>query len=248
MRLGRPVGLGLREPVRKESDHELRRMHPAMHHAIDRRQAERRAKLIHRPLERAIDQEPVREAEERPLEPHRLGRRDPDVAGHALIDQAADDARLQVNGRRRHAEPFLRDARAERDAGRGDDGVGVRMPLDVPVDLGHRRQDCPSRDDLEPFARMPQIGVGYRRARILDRAHRQESQSLSLDQFLKKRIGQDGGPMPAALKRDPERDDRMDVTGAADGRQQHLEPPIAFQQSRRVPVCCRDHWRGGEAG
>ena len=117
MRLGRPVGLGRREPVGEESDHELWRVHPAMHQAIDRRQAECRAELIHGRLERAIDQEPVREAEERALEPHRLGRRDPHVPRHPLVDQAADDARLQVDGRRRHAEPLLRDAGAERDPG-----------------------------------------------------------------------------------------------------------------------------------
>src|SRR6267154_5808014 len=96
MCLGRPVGLRTREPVRKEPDHELWRMKPAMHHAIDRWQAECRAELIHGALERAIDQEPVRETEKGALEPHRLGRRDPDVPGHALVDKAADDARLKV--------------------------------------------------------------------------------------------------------------------------------------------------------
>ena len=146
-------------------------MHPAMHQAIDWGEAERRAECIHGPFERAINQEPVRQAEERALEPHRLGSREPDVPGHARVDNAADDARLQVNGRRGHGEPLLRDARAERDAGRGDDGVAIGVLLDVPVDLGHRRQDGPPRDDLETSARVPQIRVGYRRARIVNRAH-----------------------------------------------------------------------------
>ena len=44
--------------------------------------------------------------------------------------------------------------------------------------------------------------------------------------------------MPAALKANPESENWMDVSGAADGRQEHLEPPMAFQQSRRVLVCC----------
>ena len=183
------------------------------------------------PLERAIDQEPVREAEEGALEPHRLGRRNPDVSGHALIDQAADDARLQVDGRHRHAEPLLRDAGAERDSGRGDDGVGIRVSFDVPVHLGHRRQDGAPRDDLEPFARVPEIGVGDRRARIVDRAHGQESHSLALNQLLEERIGQNGGPMPATLECNPEGQDRVDVTSAADGRQEHVERSGPLQQS-----------------
>ena len=167
--------------------------------------------------------EPVGDAEERALEPHRLGRRNPDVSRHALVDQAADDARLQVDGRHRHAEPLLREAGAKRDAGRGDHRVCVRVPLDVPVDLGHRRQDRPPRDDLEPFARMPQVGIGDGRCARRRRANRQEPQSLRLDQLLKERIGQNGGPMPASLERDTERDDRMDVAGAADRREEHVE-------------------------
>ena len=223
MRRGRPVGLGSREPVGEESDHELWRVQPAMHQAIDRWQAECRAELIHGRLERTIDQEPVREVEERALEPHRLGRRDPYVPRHPLVDQAADDARLQVDGRRRHAEPLLRDAGAERDAGRRDDGVGIRVSLDVPVDLGHRRQDRPLRDDLEPFPRVPQIRIGDRRARILDRPHGQESHSLAFDQLLEERVGQNGGSMPAALEGNREGQDWMDVTSASDGRQEQLE-------------------------
>ena len=72
MRVRRPVGLRRGEPVREEADHELWRMQPAIHHAIDRRQAERGAKLVQRALQHAIHHEPVGQAEERALEPHRL--------------------------------------------------------------------------------------------------------------------------------------------------------------------------------
>ena len=43
-----------------------------------------------------------------------------------------------------HAEPLLRDARAERDAGRGDDGAVVRMLFDVPIHLGSSPAEWPA--------------------------------------------------------------------------------------------------------
>ena len=94
----------------------------------------------------------------------------------------------------------------------------------------HRRQNGPPRDDLEPFARVPEIGVGDRGARILDGAHRQKSHAVRLDQLLKERVGQDGGPMPAALEGHPEGQYRMDVAGAPDGRQQELERAAALHR------------------
>ena len=108
---------------------------------------------------------------------------------------------------------------------------GVRVLLDVAVYLGHRRQDRPPRDDLEPLARVPEIRIRDRRARIVERAHREESEPLLFDQLLKERIGDDRGPVAAPLEREPEGNDRMDVAGAADGRQQQLE---TFRRIHRV--------------
>ena len=168
MRLRWPVGLDWGEPFREESDDELRRMHPPMENAVDRRQAERRAKLIDRFFQDPIDQKPVGQSEERALEPHRLRCRNPHIPRHAGVDEAADDARLQMDGRRRHAEPLLRQAGAKRNSRSGDNGVRTGMPLDVPVNLGHGRQHRAARHDFESFARVPEVGVGDDVARILD--------------------------------------------------------------------------------
>ena len=92
------------------------------------------------------------------------------------------------------------------------------MAFDVAVDLGHRRQDRPPRDDLEPFARVPQIRIRDRRARVVERAERKEPESLLFDQLLKERIGEHRRPMPAPLQGEPERNHRVDVAGAADRR------------------------------
>ena len=125
-----------------------------------------------------------------------------------------------MDGRQRHAETLLRQAGAEGDAGRSDDGAGVRVLLDVTVDRGHRRQNRPPGHHLEPLARMPQIRIGNRRLRVFERADRQESQTLSFDQFLKERAGDDRGAMSPGLESETESDDRMDVASAPDRGEQ----------------------------
>ena len=72
----------------------------------------------------------------------------------------------------------------------------------------HGRHDGAAGDDIESLARMPEVGIGNRLASLLDRADRQEPQPLRFDQFLKKRIREDGRAMAARLERQPERDRR----------------------------------------
>ena len=74
------------------------------------------------------------------------------------------------------------------------------VPLDVPVDLGHRRQNRAPGHHFESLARVPQVGIGDGRPRVVEGADRQESQSLRLDQLLKERVGENRGPMPSRLR------------------------------------------------
>jgi hypothetical protein len=157
------------------------------------------------------------------LEPHGLRSGDAHVAGHALVVQAADDARLEVHGRRRHAEPLLRQARAERDTRCRHHGSAVRFTLDVPVDLRHGRQNRASRDDFKSFPGVPQVGIGDRLARLLESPDRQKFQSLGFDQLLKERIGEHRGSMAAGLERETECDDRVHVACASQRGEKDLQ-------------------------
>ena len=155
MSLRRPVGLRRREPIGEESDYTLRGVQPATQHAIDRRQAKRRAELVQRPLEFAINDGPVDQPEKRPLEPHRLRRRDAERAYHPGVDETANHAGLQVHCRCWYSESVLRDASSERDAGGCNDRIGIRMRLDQAIDSRDCRHHHPPRDDLESSAPMP---------------------------------------------------------------------------------------------
>lgn len=99
----------------------------------------------------------------------------------------------------------------------------ARMPLDVPVDLGHGRQHRPPRDDFESFARVPQVGIGDDGLRLLDGANRKEPQRLRLDEILKEGIRHNGCRVPACLEGQSERDDGMHVARAPDRRKQNVE-------------------------
>lgn len=198
-----------------------------MHDAINRPQSERRAERIDRTLQLAVDHRAIRQPEERALEPHRLSRGDADVPGHPLIDQAADDAGLQVDGRERDAEPLLRDARAERDPRGGDDGAFVRVAFDCAIDRLDRRDHRFASDHAEALARVPQIRIRHRAPGVFGRAERDEAEALRFDQLLEDGVGDDGRAMAARPERDAQADDGVNVAGAADRREKNVK------QSRR---------------
>jgi hypothetical protein len=93
----------------------------------------------------------------------------------------------------------------------------------VAVCLGDGRHDGAAGDDTESLARMPEVGIGNRLASLLDRTYGQELQPLRFDQFLEDWVREDRRAMAARLERQPERDDRVHVAGAADRGKEHVK-------------------------
>ena len=130
----------------------------------------------------------------------------------------------------RHAKLFLRDTGTESQARERHHGVGIRVFFDQSIYLRNRRHDhlC---NHLEALAQMPQFRIGDGRIGLLGGANGQKSDSLSLDQRLENRIGQNRRPVTAGFERRAERDKRVHVARAAHGRQQDVKGGLAIVAS-----------------
>ena len=193
-----------------------------MHHAIDGREAKLRAKIVQRRLEPAIKNHGVDDSKQSLLEPFRAGCRESDVAHHALVGERADDTGLQMHRSARHAKLFLRDAGADGQTRESHHGTGIRVLFDQPVNFRDRRHDH-LRNHFEALAQMPQLRIGDGGVGLGGAADGKKADSLSFDQRLKNRIGQNRRSMAASFERRAERDKRVHIARAAHGRQQHVK-------------------------
>ncbi len=91
------------------------------------------------------------------------------------------------------------------------------------VGLGDGRHDGAAGDDSESLTRMPKVGIGNCLAGLRDRTYGQELQPLRFDEFLEDWVREDRRAMAACLERQPERDDRVYVAGAADRGKEHVK-------------------------
>ena len=83
-----------------------------------------------------------------------------------------------------------------------------------------RRLACRPSDDVEPFAVMPQIGIGGKRVVFFDSAQRHESKPDPLDQRAEVGAGRHGYLVAACTQSKCKADVGMYIAGATDGNQQ----------------------------
>jgi hypothetical protein len=132
------------------------------------------------------------------------------------MNEAPNNAWLEVYRSRRHPQLFLRDARAERDTGSRDDSARIRMLLNELKHARYCRNDGVSRDHLESLAWMPEVWVSHRGAGFLDRSYRVEAEPAFFDQSLKIWIRENRRPMTTRLQRKRKADERMHITCTTD--------------------------------
>ena len=180
-----PVRLGGGEPLGKEPDDELRRVHPTIQQPAHRRKSETGPEGVHGGRQMRVYDEPVRGAQIRsPEKPRQKPENVRETEDRRLPDAAKHD-RLQMHGRQGQAQFLVRNARAERQAGCGHHHLFGLAPLREELeDSGDVRHDQAPRHNGESSIRTPNVGVLNRRVVVLHRAQPDKLQSHSARQGL----------------------------------------------------------------
>ena len=159
----RPVGLGRGVPFGEQAEDELRGVDVAAEYTAHGRQPEGRAERIQAGADQALGVKGVHDPEERGLDGAGHARAHVEVPEHSVVMVAAKHARLQVHGRRRNAELFLGNPRAEAERRRHHHVPGPATFLDDPVQTLHVRQHRQLHDAPEALPRVPEPGVAHER-------------------------------------------------------------------------------------
>ena len=232
----RPVWLRWREPVRKQSDHQLSGVQVIPKNIVDRSKSDSPAKAVDLGQKQAIDEEIIDEPEQIPLEELRHARPHRHPALHSRIDKTPDQCRLQMNRRQWHTELFLCRTRAQTSARRRHDNAWSRAAGDDFVKQRKIRQKHALSDALKALDGMPEARIVNRRFDVLDGSQLNKFQSGVSYGISEEFVGDDSGAMAPPAKCFRQRYHRIHIARTTQSRQQNVEGRQEGSITHRSPL------------